>query len=84
MGRRFCLDGGREGGEVSLPVVRPVFEVELLVGVDRRYGRENHPIAIGNTVHSEVGTSVEPIIDPTSFFFEKIAVGLFTKKSTTY
>ena len=71
MGSRFGLDGWGEGGEVPLPVVRPVLEVELLVGVDRRYGRENHPVAIGNTVHSEVGTSVEPIIDPTSFFLRK-------------
>ena len=63
---RFCLDRGGEGGEMALPVVRPIFEVELLVGVDRRNGRKNHPFAVGNTVHSEVGASVEPIIDPTS------------------
>ena len=66
VGRRFCLNGRRERGEVPLPVVRPIFEVELLVCVDRRDGRKNHPGAVGNTIHSEVGASVEPIIDPTS------------------
>ena len=51
---------------MPLPVVRPVFEVKLLVGVDGRYGREGHPVAVGDTIHPEVGTAVEPIVDPTS------------------
>ena len=66
VGSRFCLDRWGEGGEVPLPVIRPIFEVELLIGVDRRNGRENHPVAVGDPVHPEVGTSVEPIVNPTS------------------
>ena len=59
----FVLHRGWEGVIVPLPVVRSVFEVELLAYRGGGYCNEPNSVGTGDSLRAEVCATVEPVVD---------------------